>query len=380
MILDRETSQKFGYVPSEVRPFSKSMLVVKCDRCGKVFDKSAIQLNMCRRNSKSEIDICSDVTCIKWKRTNTMKDRFGVENAGQSAELRAKREETCEKLYGNRHMFMTARSRDKLRKWCGEHGAESNPFQAEYAKQKSCKTCLDRYGTEHASQCDEVRKKIERTLVNRYGSRRNASLLASKKSGVTQQDRYGGVGFASEQIRHKIETTNLMRYGCIRPSDLPMFRDKVVRSYVEKYGCHYFQTSEFKARRKETNIKKYGQENPILKFSRLSRGRISKFQREVYAEILTKYSDAKMEHSVTDNITSDIFIPSINLIVECKGDYWHCNPRKYGPDFFQKNLGLLARDVWKRDAVRESIIEKSHRLIIVWEMDWKKNKSIPTLS
>jgi hypothetical protein len=97
---------------------------------------------------------------------------------------------------------------------------------------------------------------------------------------------------------------------------------------------------------------------------------------EVYEKIKSKYPDAIMEYEINNKITSDIFVPEINTIIECYGDYWHGNPKKYQPDYFHKNCRMSIRDIWEKDHDREVIIQETHKLQIIWESDWKTKKEI----
>ena len=374
MILQAETFVKFGYSVDSIGKFSKHLAIVKCDCCETTFEKTLFGVNMARKNSRSLIDICSNIKCVNWKRTNTMLTKYGVENAGQSIQLREKREQTCEKLYGDRHILRTELSKKRLREWCVKRGGTDNPFQTEYAKNKSKETCKKKYGTEYVSQNEEVQRTISATFDSKWGSRSECGKLISEKSVETMLKKYGGVGFDSLIIKEKIKATNLAKYGtqCAASSDI--VKEKIQNSHIEKYGVHYFQTPEFKVKRKETNIIKYGVENPIEIFSRLSRGRISKFQSNVYFEILKIFPDAMMEYEISAKITSDIFIPSKNLIIECYGDYWHCNPEFYSPKYFHKNCKIAAKELWERDNIREKVIRSNHELLIIWETNWNSNK------
>lgn len=374
MILEHETYEKFNYTLDKIGKFSKNNVVVKCDHCGIIFEKTLFKINMARQNSMSSIDICSNIECTKWKRTNTMRQRYGVENAGQSTQLREKREQTCKKLYGNEHILCSELSRKRLIEWCEENGGTNNPFQTDHAKKKSKNTCKKKYGTEYAVQSKEVQQKISNTFAIKWGSRSECGKLVSPKARETMLKKYSGVGFDSPITREKIKTTNLIRYGTQFATESEIIKEKIRASHIKKYGCHYFQTPEFKLIRKETNILKYGQENPIEIFSRLSRGRVSKFQRNVYFEILTTFPDAILEKELSPKITTDIFIPSRNLVIECYGDYWHCNPQYYSPEYFHKNCKITATELWKRDEIREKIIRSAHGLLIIWETDWNLNK------
>jgi very-short-patch-repair endonuclease len=63
----------------------------------------------------------------------------------------------------------------------------------------------------------------------------------------------------------------------------------------------------------------------------------------------------------------DILIPSINLIIECDGDYWHCNPKR----FINPNEWQLKKI--EEDKIRtEELIEKGFKVLRLWEMDINK--------
>lgn len=377
MILNDATLEKFGYNSQDIGKFSKNILVMKCDHCGIVFEKTSNRIHMCRRNSKSEVDVCTDVECIKWKREMSMLKMFGVKNAGLSAELREKARRTCRERFGEANPMSAPIVQRLSRDGCKRKYGVENVFQSELIKSKIRRKNLLRYGVEHASQRSDVKEKKAKTFRDRWNGCGNASSDIYNRTKLTCQKLYGGVGLSSPTLYEKARNTSRTNYGTDFPSQSDSVKKKIMDSHVRRYGCHYFQSPKFKEMRKITNIKKYGQENPILSYSRRSRGRMSKFQREVYAEVLNKHSDAIMEYAVTDSITSDIFIPSRNLIIECYGDYWHCNPRKYKSDFFQKNVGLLAADIWERDKRRETAIQESHKLVTIWEMDWKRTGCLP---
>ena len=62
----------------------------------------------------------------------------------------------------------------------------------------------------------------------------------------------------------------------------------------------------------------------------------------------------------------DVYIPSKNLIVECDGSFWHCDPRLFpnGPIYdYQKNK--IERDKIKTDY----LINKGYELLRFWEVD-----------
>ena len=68
------------------------------------------------------------------------------------------------------------------------------------------------------------------------------------------------------------------------------------------------------------------------------------------------------------------FLVNESLIVECYGDFWHCNPKFYDAEYYNKALKCQAQDKWSKDANRRHILEEmGYRFIVVWETDLKKH-------
>jgi G:T-mismatch repair DNA endonuclease (very short patch repair protein) len=73
----------------------------------------------------------------------------------------------------------------------------------------------------------------------------------------------------------------------------------------------------------------------------------------------------------------DIYIPSLNLIIEYNGDYWHCNPNKYEGDYFNQKKNEYAKDIWEYDSNKLELIRNyGYNLEVVWESDLKTNNDI----
>jgi len=95
--------------------------------------------------------------------------------------------------------------------------------------------------------------------------------------------------------------------------------------------------------------------------------KIQKFLTELRIEFLT-HQYVEIEHSYQ----SDIFIPiqegiTQPTIIECDGDYWHGNIKKF------PNLNKQQIDQIEEDKIRtQEIIEKGYRVIRLWEHEIKK--------
>ena len=167
--------------------------------------------------------------------------------------------------------------------------------------------------------------------------------------------------------------------------------------FIEKYGykdgiSRYMSMLEGKKITLENMIAKYGQIEGEKKFhlwlERLSERRSSstslkainffhKLQARLPANVDVYYkgsSENDKEYLVySEDIVHfyDFVCPSLKKCIEYNGDYWHCNPKKYGADYIHPQLGLSAKKKWKLDEEKLMFLEK-HRNIhtkVVWESD-----------
>lgn len=77
----------------------------------------------------------------------------------------------------------------------------------------------------------------------------------------------------------------------------------------------------------------------------------------------------------------DIFIKELNLIIEYNGDYWHCNPIKYNPNYIHPHKKKLASQIWEDDKVRiDKLKSYGYNLEVIWEKDFIDDNSIIKLT
>ena len=98
--------------------------------------------------------------------------------------------------------------------------------------------------------------------------------------------------------------------------------------------------------------------------------KIQGFLKELNIEFI-KHSIISIKHYYQ----CDIFIPALNLIIECDGDFFHCNPEKYSADFirFPKKETKTAKDIWERDKIRtEELKERGYKVLRIWGSEIKK--------
>lgn len=62
------------------------------------------------------------------------------------------------------------------------------------------------------------------------------------------------------------------------------------------------------------------------------------------------------------------FLVEGKLIVECYGDYWHCNPQRYSPTYFNRGLKCEAQVKWDKDEARkQALMALGYRFLALWE-------------
>lgn len=199
-------------------------------------------------------------------------------------------------------------------------------------KQKRIKTNIEKYGCENISQNEEIKHKK----------------LVSYMSHV-------------EETKEKVKRTNRQKYGCDWVTQSEEFKEKYKKSCIEKYGVdNYTKSKEYLNKINQTKNKnityminqgyiplqdinsKYGtgwhQKNQDKIITYKGKGYIdSKYLSEI--EQYSKRVNSKLQQEVFDFINLpdaiqntrkiispyelDIYIPSLNLAIECDGTYWH---------------------------------------------------------
>jgi very-short-patch-repair endonuclease len=68
----------------------------------------------------------------------------------------------------------------------------------------------------------------------------------------------------------------------------------------------------------------------------------------------------------------DFGIPSLKLLIEFNGNYWHANPLIYNESDYIRNL--KAKDIWEYDELKTSLAKsKGFDVITVWENEYDSN-------
>ncbi len=66
----------------------------------------------------------------------------------------------------------------------------------------------------------------------------------------------------------------------------------------------------------------------------------------------------------------------LKIVVEYNGDFWHCNPREWKAEQYNKGIKMTAGEKWQKDIARKKMLKKyGYHVIVIWEKAWIK--SIP---
>jgi very-short-patch-repair endonuclease len=94
----------------------------------------------------------------------------------------------------------------------------------------------------------------------------------------------------------------------------------------------------------------------------------SNLEKDVYAYISSKY-ECEDSFRINRKIY-DVYIPSLNTLVEVNGDYWHYNPVIYDRDHYDKSRDLHAGDIWDRDEYKVNLaLENGYQIFTLWQKD-----------
>lgn len=108
------------------------------------------------------------------------------------------------------------------------------------------------------------------------------------------------------------------------------------------------------------------------KMGKLFISKKNKFQTSVFEQMLQKDKNWIMEYPIPDtNFFVDLYNVKTRQIIECFGDYWHCNPKKYNKNYYHNRIHKTAKEIWKHDKDRIKTLTKlGFNVKIIWESAW----------
>lgn len=205
----------------------------------------------------------------------------------------------------------------------------AHALQSEQFIEKSEATQLARYGVKHAAQNEEIKKRTGDAFESKYGVRSPFQMDDfQSKSTKTCLERYG-VAFTSQipGRTEKMRQTNIKRYGSEYPLGNASIADAVKQHMLDKYGVPFYcMTEDCKSKQKKI---------------------VSTYNRFVIQELSKLGVDAEPEKIVIDRFSYDIYVPSVNTVIEVNPTDTHnamCNPwsdKGLEKSYHKQKLNLL---------------------------------------
>lgn len=117
---------------------------------------------------------------------------------------------------------------------------------------------IDKNGSYVCRTCSYIRKK--QADIIRYGCSYMGTDEFKEKRRKSCMDRFGVESpLQNRDIIEKVRFTNMQKYGCSNPSQVPEFREKARLTALEHFGVECVsKNEEVKEKTRMTNIKKYG--------------------------------------------------------------------------------------------------------------------------
>ena len=258
-------------------------------------------------------------------RRATVLERGGF--ALSNPEVRAKAQQRIQEIYGVANAGQAPAVKAKIRTTTMERYGVPSVFAADPIKQRIQASCLERFGVKNPSQAPEVQAKRQATFQERFGGNPQQDPDVRARTTVTNQLRYGGAApLSSPEVLARARATVRARYGPIAPWHRPEVRETQMKTHLLRYGV------TTPVQRPDVHIKAVRHAFRKKPFT-LPSGRIVYLQgyepeivtlllREFPEEDLCLGKDVPRIPYVLDGVARcyipDIYIPSLNLILEVK--------------------------------------------------------------
>lgn len=310
---------------------------------------------------------CGDDKCAQKAHEQTCIEKYGCKNAAQSETVKQKAMNTCLKKYGVSHANKRPEFKEKMHKAYEVKHQDPELKEIKEANQKRKETCLEVYGTDNTFKSEHVKEKIKHTMKQKHGVENISQSDSAKKKKLKKViEKTGSKNPFTKEERDKgnlIKAQKSFRLYL----DSNFFEGRVTPLFsLEEYKggkCKHkwkcvICNHEFKERFKGT-IPLCPKCFPYGKGS-------SKWEREVF-DFVSSYIEA--DHNVRFYYKGkkfhelDIFIPSLNIGIECDGVKHHSD-RFGGKD---KNYHLRKTKFFE---------DKGIKIFHFYDIDWTLKRDL----
>ena len=374
-----------------------------CKLCGKEFEAKSGRKSICDDDHFTTCVICGESIKIKYASEipktcstkcrmelmrRTCEQRYGSRDPGNLPEFREKSKKTCQERYGVDNPSKCPDVAIRIKQtWKQKYGVENVSQLDSHKKQVSeawasksadeileisnsrRQTCRDRYGVDNPMQSEEIQRKAQETDLIRYGNRHHiTSDEVRAKSNDTMIRRYGTIHPNQlEAIQEKRRQTCMIKYGVDHPWKSKEFIENLRLEYERSLGHWPGQDSGSIAKRKQTNIERYGvpasfllpenQEKARDAMLKAGHHRISKINKK-FQELLNSLGiQSTLEYRI-ENKFYDICVPDRHIVIEIDPTWTHCSE------------GNMYEDIDKNYHKEKSEIAKRNGFHCIHVFDW----------
>jgi G:T-mismatch repair DNA endonuclease (very short patch repair protein)/predicted RNA-binding Zn-ribbon protein involved in translation (DUF1610 family) len=197
----------------------------------------------------------------------------------------------------------------------------------------------------NGSICPECLKKSQMGVNNSYYGKKHSEDVKKK---ISENRKHKGTGKNNTMSKNK-------------------WRIKANKNLIKKWKSGEME---------EVRLKLSNKLKETIRKGKIKSINFSKKEIEI-KQILENYGLNVIHSYRVDTKICDLYIPSLNLIIEYFGDYWHCNPKKYNKSYFNKKKNLFAWQIWDYDKNKLELVRNhGYNLEVVWESELKHNHNL----
>ena len=203
----------------------------------------------------------------------------------------------------------------------------------------------------------------------------------------TQNNKKGALGSAKTELR-KVTSKRCSEYYTARGFTYDEAKDIVsdgqryfskdicIKKYGEIDGIRIWQDRQSKWQ-STLNLKSTEEKSRINRL-KLTKGiTVSSAEHTILAEIKKVVPEIVHQFTLCKSDKKQYIydLAANNKIIEYNGDFWHCNPEKFNPEFVNPKTKIKAVDKWELDRIKlQYAIEQGYKVLVIWESDFKKDK------
>lgn len=287
---------------------------------------------------------------VKAKIKQTLMNHYGVENASQAPEIKAKKQIAARQKYGVDCVLQSPEIRAKAKKTVLEQYGVENVSQSEVIKAKKVATSMEHYGVPTSALDPEVRAKQMRAVCKKYGIDPDSlvegagvlSLTAAREKARQTMLKKHGVDnpFKLDSVQEQIKEYWLEQYGVTNPSRVAEIQEIRHQTFLQKYGVdNPSYVPEIAEKIKEKSRKAYAERGDKIVAHMLDtkreRGtfRTSAPEESLYQMLIQKFGSDNVERQYRDKLrypfACDFYIKSRDLFIELNASWTH-GPHWYG--------------------------------------------------